>query len=216
MILVPGPSQEVATVLRIYRLFLQDGMPERVIASVLNREGIPNEVGGLWSRGTIHQILTNEKYVGHNVYNRTSFKLKLQHVQNPPEAWVRKEHAFEAIVPFDLFERVQAVIAARSVHLDDRQMLEALRSLLERHGALSGMLIDEEEGVPSSSAFRHRFGSLLRAYSLVGYSPNATTPIWRSTVPFGSGIPRWSDWWWMASPNTAGGLSHAGIPVCCG
>ncbi len=138
VILVPGPSQEVATVLRIYRLFLQDGMPERVIASVLNREGIPNEVGGLWSRGTIHQILTNEKYVGHNVYNRTSFKLKLQHVQNPPEAWVRKEHAFEAIVPFDLFERVQAVIAARSVHLDDRQMLEALRSLLERHGALSG------------------------------------------------------------------------------
>ncbi len=171
VILVPGPSQEVATVLRIYRLFLQDGMPERVIASVLNREGIPNEVGGPWSRGTIHQILTNEKYVGHNVYNRTSFKLKLQHVQNPPEAWVRKEHAFEAIVPLDLFERVQAVIAARSVHLDNNQMLDALRSLIERHGALSGMLIDEEEGVPSSSAFRHRFGSLLRAYSLVGYSP---------------------------------------------
>ncbi|WP_171524047.1 recombinase family protein, partial [Acinetobacter nosocomialis] len=56
VILVPGPAHEIAIILRIYRLFLRDGMPERVIASVLNREGIPNEVGGLWSRGTIHQI----------------------------------------------------------------------------------------------------------------------------------------------------------------
>lgn len=32
------------------------------------------------------------------------------------------------------------------------------------------MIIDETDG-PSSSAYRHRFGSLLRAYSLVGYLP---------------------------------------------
>lgn len=171
VILVPGPPCEIATVVRIYRLFLENNMPERVIASVLNRDGVASEVGGHWTRGTIHQILTNEKYVGHNVYNRTSFKLKLQHVQNPPEAWVRKEHAFEPIVPLELFGRVQAIITKRSIHLDDGQMLESLSRILDRHGALSGMLIDEEEGVPSSSAFRHRFGSLLRAYSLVGYSP---------------------------------------------
>ena len=38
-------------------------------------------------------------------------------------------------------------------------------------GRLSGIVIDEAQGVPSSSAFRCRFGSLLRAYSLVGYTP---------------------------------------------
>ena len=60
-------------------------MPERVIAAVLNREGLVSDMGIPWTRGTIHQILTNEKYIGNNVYNRTSFKLKIQHVPNPPE-----------------------------------------------------------------------------------------------------------------------------------
>jgi hypothetical protein len=37
---------------------------------------------------------------------------------------------------------------------------------------LSGLIIDEQEGLPSSSAFRYRFGSLLRAYQLIGYEPD--------------------------------------------
>lgn len=171
VILIPGPEREIATIHRIYRLFLEEGMPERVIASVLNREGILNDIGTPWTRGTIHQILTNEKYIGNNVYNRSSFKLKIQHVRNAPEDWVRRDGAFEAIVPISLFLQVQAVIAARSRHIDDAQMLSMLKLTLARHGALSGMLIDEEDEVPSSSAYKSRFGSLLRAYSLIGYKP---------------------------------------------
>lgn len=171
VILVPGPPAEVAVVNRIYRLFLDEGMPERVIASVLNREGLTSDTGRLWTRGTIHQILTNEKYIGNNVYNRSSFKLKTQHVRNPPEEWVRKNAAFEAIVPTALFIQAQAIIAARSRHIDDTQMLELLRQTLARNGALSGILIDEDEDAPSSSAYRSRFGSLLRAYRLIGYTP---------------------------------------------
>ena len=41
-----------------------------------------------WTRDHVHQLLTNEKYIGNNVYNRTSFKLKKKRVQNPPEMWV--------------------------------------------------------------------------------------------------------------------------------
>ncbi|MGE8317775.1 MAG: recombinase family protein [Comamonas sp.] len=171
VILVPGPPEEVELVNRIYRLFLDDNMPERVIASVLNREGLNNDVGKPWTRGTIHQILTNEKYIGNNVYNRSSFKLKIQHVRNPPEQWVRRDGAFEAIVPAVVFMQAQAVIAARSHHLDNAQMLEMLRQTLERYGALSGIVIDEDDEAPSSSAYRTRFGSLLRAYSLIGYTP---------------------------------------------
>lgn len=171
VILVPGPLNEVATVLRIYSLFLDEGMPERVIASILNREGIVTDTGMSWTRGTIHQILTNEKYIGNNVYNRTSFKLKTQHVHNPPEQWVRRDGAFEAIVPIGMFLQVQQIIAARSHHLGDDQMLNLLRQTLQRHGALSGMLIDEDDDAPSSSAYRSRFGSLLRAYGLIGYTP---------------------------------------------
>lgn len=39
-------------------------------------------------------------------------------------------------------------------------------------GLLSGIVIDECDGLPSSSAYSARFGSLLRAYSLVGYTPD--------------------------------------------
>jgi hypothetical protein len=37
---------------------------------------------------------------------------------------------------------------------------------------LSGLLIDETEHLPSSSAYQSRFGSLLRAYQLVGFTPD--------------------------------------------
>lgn len=171
VILVPGPPEEIEIVHRIYKLFLEDGMPERVIASVLNREDIFSMSGRQWTRSTIHQILTNEKYIGNNVYNRTSFKLKVQHVRNPPEQWIRRDSAFEAIVPITIFMQVQAIIAARSCHLDNKQMLDMLRLTLARHGALSGILLDESDDAPSSSAYRSRFGSLLRAYRLIGYTP---------------------------------------------
>ncbi|WP_348638404.1 recombinase family protein [Paraburkholderia sp. D15] len=101
VVLVPGPSEEIATVHRIYRLFLEQGMPERVIASLLNRENVLTDYGRPWTRGTVHQILTNEKYIGNNVYNHTSYKLKIKHVRNPPDQWIRKEGAFESIVPLD-------------------------------------------------------------------------------------------------------------------
>ena len=47
-----------------------------------------------------------------------------------------------------------------------------LRGLLEQHGYLSGIVIDELEFGPSSSAYRSRFGSLIRAYELIGFTPD--------------------------------------------
>jgi hypothetical protein len=44
-------------------------------------------------------VLTNEKYIGNNVYNRISFKLKKHRVVNTPQMWIKKEFAFEGIVP---------------------------------------------------------------------------------------------------------------------
>ena len=51
-------------------------------------------------------------------------------------------------------------------------MLRLLSQILDQHGYLTGLIIDEFEDGPSSSAFRTRFGSLLRAYALVGFSPD--------------------------------------------
>jgi hypothetical protein len=66
----------------------------------------------------------------------------------------------------------QWAIRERSRRLSDEEMLEALRGLFEERGYLSGLIIDEVEDLPSSSAYQGRFGSLLRAYQLIGFSPD--------------------------------------------
>jgi DNA invertase Pin-like site-specific DNA recombinase len=171
VILVPGPPNEVATVREVYRLFTEENRTEAEIADLLNRRGLLTDLLRPWTRGTVHQLLINEKYIGNNVWGRRSFKLKQARQENRPEDWIRCDGVFEAIVEPALFAQAQTIIAARSARLTDEQMLERLSSLLRRNGSLSGLIIDECEECPSSSAFRNRFGSLLRAYTLVGFSP---------------------------------------------
>lgn len=171
VILVPGPPHEVETVKWIYRAFVNEGLPEQQIAARLNERGVLTDLGRPWTRGTVHQILINEKYIGANVWNRASFKLKRKRVHNSPDMWIRSEDAFEPVVDRPLFQAAQAIIQARSWKVSDAEMLEGLQSLLEQHGFLSGLIIDETGELPSSSAYRSRFGSLLRAYQMVGFTP---------------------------------------------
>jgi len=171
VILVPGPEEEISTVRDIYDLFTSDRLSEREISDILNERGIDTDLGRLWNRGTVHQVLTNPKYMGSNVYNRHSFKLKKKRVINPAEMWIRRDAAFEPIVPIEQYLLAQQIVAARHLRLDDEEMLSQLKQLWQRTGKLSGILIDEDETMPSSAAFQSRFKSLHRAYSLIGYTP---------------------------------------------
>jgi hypothetical protein len=171
VILVPGPDEEVSTVRWIYDAFVREGLLESEIASALNGRGLETDFGRRWTRGTVHQILTSEKYIGNNVYHRTSFKLKKKHVNNPPDRWIRAEAVFEGIIDPEIYFQAQGIIIERSRRFTNDEMLDKLRGILQKHGRISGILIDECEEVPSSAAFRHRFGSLIAAYSLIGYTP---------------------------------------------
>jgi len=171
VVLIPGPEPEVEVVRRIYQAFISEGKGESEIAKSLNTQGVVTDFGRAWTRATVHQVLTNEKYIGNNVYHRTSFKLKLKHVVNPQEKWIRADGIFESIVEPSLFHTAQGIILARSRKLTDDEMLEKLRGVLNKHGRICGMLIDEAEDLPSSTAFRSRFGSLVSAYRLIGYDP---------------------------------------------
>lgn len=171
VILTPGPRDEISIVREVYQAFVHDGRAEHQIADDLNRRGIKSDLGRPWTRGTVHQLLINEKYVGDNVWNRQSFKLKQKRVRNDPDTWIRASGVFRAIVERDIFEAARTIINARSFRLSDEQMLSELRGLYECRGLLSGLIIDESDALPSSSAYSSRFGSLLRAYSLVGFRP---------------------------------------------
>ena len=172
VILVPGPSEEVETVRWIYRAFTEDGMQERQIMAALNERGIVTDLGRPWTRNTVHEVLTNEKYIGNNVFNRTSFKLKKRHVENTPDMWVRADGVFEAIVEPQYYYTAQGIIRERGRKFSDEEMLEKLRKLHVQYGWLSGLIINETEDMPSTSVYSHRFGSLIRAYELVGYTPD--------------------------------------------
>lgn len=171
VILRPGPPEEVEVVDRIYRWFIDDGLQESTIAARLNREGVLTDLDRPWTRGTVHEVLTNEKYVGDNVFNRTSFKLKKQFVVNTPDMWIRKEGAFEAVVDRAIFYTAQGIIRARFRRFTDDELLERLKNLYQQRGLLSGIVINETDGMPSSSVYAHRFGSLIRAYQLIGFQP---------------------------------------------
>jgi len=172
VILVPGPEEEIENVRWMYRQFVDGGNVESEIASQLNDRGVTTDLSRPWSRGTVHQVLTNEKYIGNNVFNRRSFKLKKERLKNSPEMWIRADNAFEAIVDPQIFFTAQGMIRERNRRFSDEEMIERLRRLFDHQGYLSGLIIDESENMASSGSYQRRFGSLIRAYELVGFKPD--------------------------------------------
>ncbi|WP_280949179.1 recombinase family protein [Hyphomicrobium sp. 802] len=172
VILVHGPLEEVDTVRWIYKSFISDHRSESEIAKLLNARGFLTDYGRPWTRGTVHQLLTNEKYVGNNVWNRRSFKLKRKYVTNSPDMWIRATGAFAPVIAAEDFIAAREIIDRRATKLSDDQMLEILQQILDANGQLSGIIIDECENAPSSQSYARRFGGLRRAYKLIGYAPD--------------------------------------------
>ena len=170
VVLMPGPEEARKIVLWIYDQFIA-GTSETEIATQLNADGVKNHFGRPWSRGTVCEVLTNEKYIGNNLFNRTSGKMKSRAKPNPESDWVRKERAFEPVVDTQRFYTVQGIYRERNKKFSDEELLQGLRDLYVRHGRLSALIIDESDFLPPCSLFRTRFGGLLRAYRMVGYTP---------------------------------------------
>jgi len=170
VILVPGPQEETELVKWMYDQFIA-GRREREIAEILNAREWKTDFGRPWSADTVREVLTNEKYLGHNIYNRRSSKLKSKSKPNPIEEWVRKENAFDQVVDQERYDCAHAIFKERNRKFSNDELLKRLSNLLRLKGMLSALIIDESEEMPPSSLYAHRFGGLLRAYQLVGYIP---------------------------------------------
>jgi len=169
VVLIPGPEEELEIVRQVFRLFaLERWRPEK-IAEWLNGRGIPGVEGKPWSRFKVSKMVNNPKYIGANVTNRTSGKLRSRRVNNPPEMWVRKDDAFEPLIDSDLYEKAQELNKLRSVHRTDEQMLDRLRWCLREHGTISSKLMKASLGLPCAHAYADRFGSIPEAYKRIGY-----------------------------------------------
>ncbi len=170
VILVPGEEKELEIIRLIFNMFIFDSYNEYIIANKLNELGYRNKYS-LWTRSNVHQILINERYTGKYIYNKTSSKLKSKRIKNPEENWVQYMSAFEPIISIEKFNMVQDIIKNRSLNVSNEQILSYLSKKLKSNGKLSGVIIDEDDTGPSSSIVASRFGGLLRAYKLIGYTP---------------------------------------------
>jgi len=176
VVLVPGPPDEIATVRSIFSMFVDEGKPERRIAAALNARGIMNGMGRTWRSSNIIQILSNEKYIGNNVWNRHSCKLQTPVLPNDPKLWVRADGVLPAIVDRPVFDAAQRIletrgsttIAGRPRGLSDEEMLRRLRELFDQHGHLTRAMIDGAGTLPSADGYFRRFGGLTRAFELIG------------------------------------------------
>ena len=168
--LVPGPPQEVAIVERIFREFADEHKSLADIAAGLNQDGILFVTGSQWTPCTVTNVLRNHKYLGLQIWGRTSEYLSGKATIVPKERWAVCQTAFHPIITSELFERAQARFASFTHNLNDEQLLERLRLLLARHGKLSYKIIDQSQFCPGGSTYYLRFGGLLNVYRRLGYS----------------------------------------------
>jgi DNA invertase Pin-like site-specific DNA recombinase len=169
-ILVPGSDDEIAVVHHVYEQFVDKKDSVTHIAKQLNERSIPNSVGRPWTNLSVRALLTNEKYIGTNVYNRTSKKLGGKTVRNDQSDWVRKTDAFASIISPSCFRQAQRRMETIAYRYTDNYMLDCLSATWCKTGRLSRDVIDASEVIPSCNCFKKRFGSLTRAFRLVGFT----------------------------------------------
>lgn len=167
VVLVPGPANEVIWVREIYRLFISENKTFAGIAAELDQRGAPFLKGKRWSDHAVKKILTHPKYKGTAVYNRTTERLCSKSRKVPESEWIVVPDAFEPLVEPRTFEAAQEALRQRFWHRSNEQVLGQLKSILKAHGRLSTSLL-RPYGL-SPGGLNHRFGSLIKAYDLIGY-----------------------------------------------
>ena len=149
LVVVP---EEAELVRRIYRLFLEGNSSYR-IKRILESEGIRTVTGNtVWQATVIDKMLTNEKYMGDALLQKTytvDFLTKKKVVNKGivPQYYIEDDH--EAIIPKELFYRVQEEMARRS---SKRKVMQKTgKTELGKYSAkyaLSELLVCGECGTP--------------------------------------------------------------------
>jgi DNA invertase Pin-like site-specific DNA recombinase len=133
--LIPGDSFEIKVIKRIFDCYTNRGMGKRLIARMLNKEGIPSPRGKKWGLCAIDTILSNQAYMGNLVYNKRSrakfhriiktkkgyeaqykgkvVKLKTERHRNR-EQWIVVENVIGPIISKELFSKAQRVRQERT------------------------------------------------------------------------------------------------------
>lgn len=171
VILVPGPTKEVAVIRRKYARFIRarGAIGPYDIARELNAEGIGAAHGGLWSPFSVRKVLTSPKYAGTLVWAKTTQRLRTSPRRQPEDAWVVKEDAFQPIIDRRMFEQAQAVFRRRADHrIPKEKLLRSLQRVLARYGHISPKLMNRRCSSYGLSTYRRYLGSMKNIYDHFG------------------------------------------------
>ena len=75
------------------------------------------------------------------------------------------------LIGYDARRRATRAPADKTKSLSNDQLLGLLRKLRRKHGRLTARIIGETKGLPASSTFVRRFGSMTRVYRLIRHTP---------------------------------------------
>jgi len=170
VLLVPGRKEELDVIKEIFKRCTEKKETPGAIARWLNARGVAFQDGKAWARHSVRDILLNPKYTGVNFYYRSTQKLHTKQRRNSPEKWILGPAAFSPIISEQQFRRATEIFAGRKrARLTKTELLDAARTVLARHGKISGKLIRQTKGVPCEQSFRNHFGGLITLYRLIGY-----------------------------------------------
>ena len=164
--LIHGPRKELEGVRAIFSM-AGDGKGPTEIARELNRQGITHD-GRPWIHQTIKDILRNPKYMGCNIWNRRSQRLRGPRVPVEPQLWIKKPLAFPAIVDERTFIRAQERVHVPK-HWTKQEILEKVGLLLKKTGRISEDRIRAVRGMPSPATIYQHIGSYQQLYRELGY-----------------------------------------------
>jgi DNA invertase Pin-like site-specific DNA recombinase len=174
--LVPGPAEEVETVRKIFRMVLE-GRTLKQIASHLNEQNVKGPRRGNWCTSTVCDVVKNPKYMGTQIWARSTGKLGQPRVRTPENEWVVRTYAFEPLIDEHTFTAAQKIIAHSK---SDKYLLDRLRFLLAAEGSLGRGEIRKTPGMPCEETYVNRFGSLRKAFALVGFERRDLTKAYQT------------------------------------
>lgn len=145
--------EEAELVRRIFRLFLEGNSTDK-IAKQLTEEGVPTVTKKThWHATVIYKMLSNEKYMGDALLQKTYTidfltKKKVMNKGIVPQYYVEDNH--EPIIPKELFYRVQEEKARRSnlYRPDAKKKSEMVKGKYSSQYVLSDIMICKECGQP--------------------------------------------------------------------
>lgn len=160
LVIVP---EEAKLVHRIFRLYLEGNSSYR-IKRILEADGIRTVTGNtVWQATVIDKMLSNEKYMGDALMQKTytiDFLTKKKVINRGivPQYYVEDDH--EAIIPKELFQQVQEEKARRAAiyRPSARKKTETVKGKYSSKYALSELMVCAECGQPYRRQVWSKYG----------------------------------------------------------